>query len=436
MTSQSSTPRNKQPHNIHAEQALLGRLLKFPDSYTQIIDQLLPEFFYDKRNGHIYDAVRSTFTAHKPIDMVTVYEHIQQQEHDVGGMAYLESLFENADHHQSLHEYVQIIKQKYFFRNTIDGASQLIEHAFQENQSSLDSAVDELEQRIRLLNTHQSRLQQLHISTYVHSLLQSLSSSEGDLFGISTGFQSLNSLICGFSKKNLIILAARPSVGKTALAINMALAALTSLKKVGFISMEMTGEEISLRMLSILTEIDAYRLKTASITSDEWNRVTQESARLVQFPLHVEERGSLSSYDIKSLARELQREKGLDILFVDYLQLMREKGKQENRNLEVSQISGALKSLAKELDIPVVALSQLSRSVEKRENKKPLLSDLRDSGSIEQDADIVLFLHREYLYDPEADPNHAQLIVAKQRNGAIGDIDLTFYPTLTLFSDR
>lgn len=426
--------KNKPPHNIPAEKALLGRVLKYPKSYSVIEDTLQPEYFYEKRHELIFQACMDIHQANRMIDVVAVHEQLKDKQDEAGGMVYLESLAEDATTEDNILAYVDIIKSKYFFRNTITGASELLEHAYSEDELSLDKSIDELESKIRLLSSRKGKLEQLHIKSHITDVLSLLSSSS-DLFGITTGLHSLDEMICGFNNKNLIILAARPSVGKTALALNMALAAIRAKKKVGFISLEMSGSELALRLLSMTSHVNSYHFKTAKISESDWNEITKAAGYLASQPLYIEDSSGLSSFDIRSLAREIQRTKGLDILFIDYLQLIREKGKRENKNIEVSDISNSLKGLAKELDIPVVALSQLSRNVERREDKEPMLSDLRDSGSIEQDADVVLFLHRESLYDKEADLDTAKLIVAKYRNGAIGSVDLKFTRDLMLFED-
>lgn len=415
------------PHSKEAEESVLGALLLDKDAVIAVAEFLLPEDFYDERNKEIYEAILSLYEERTPVDVLTVTERLKKQKNlkKIGGSSYLTDIANKVPTAAHVEHYGKIVKDQSVKRSLMRAASRLVEFSIDEGMSSGD-LLDKAESEVFSLT-------QKHLTKAFTSVRDTLAESfdrldelhkMGDtgLRGIATGFNDLDNATAGFQKSNLVILAARPSVGKTSLALTFAQnAAVVNKKKIGFFSLEMSKEELVDRLLVSQADIDSWRLKTGKLSEEDFTKLSNAMGILAEAPLYIDDTPALSILEMRTKARRLQVEQGLDMIIVDYLQLARSRNL-ENRVQEVSEISQGLKNLARELKIPVLALSQLSRGVESRNIKKPQLSDLRESGSIEQDADVVMFLWRE---DDEKGEN-IMLDIAKHRNGPLASVPLFF----------
>lgn len=414
------------PHSNEAEESVLGALLLDKDAVIAVAEFLTADDFYDERHKDIYEAIIALYEERVPVDVLTVTEKLKKQKDlkKVGGASYLTDIANKVPTAAHVEHYGKIVKDLAIKRALMRAASKLVEFSMDEGMTSAD-LMDRAESEVFSLS--QKNVKKAFTSvrdTLAESFdrLDELHKQEGGLRGIATGFSELDNATAGFQKSNLIILAARPGVGKTTLAMNIAqFAAVTNKKNVGFFSLEMSKEELVDRLLVNEADIDAWRLKTGKLTEEDFTKLSNAMGVLAEAPIFIDDTPALSILEMRTKARRLQVEHGLDLVIVDYLQLARSRNL-ENRVQEVSEISQGLKNLARELKIPVIALSQLSRGVESRNVKKPQLSDLRESGSIEQDADIVMFLWRE---DDEKVEN-MMLDIAKHRNGALHSIPLFF----------
>lgn len=414
------------PHSTEAEESVLGALLLDKDAVIAVAEFLLPDDFYDERHKEIYEAILSLYEERTPVDVLTVTERLKKQKNlkKVGGASYLTDIANKVPTAAHVEHYGKIVKDQAVKRSLMKAASRLVEFSLDEGMSSAD-LLDKAESEVFSLS--QKNVKNAFTSvrdTLAESFdrLDELHKQEGGLRGVSTGFVDLDNATAGLQKGNLIILAARPGVGKTAFALNVAQhATVTNKKNVGFFALEMSKEEMVDRLLVNEADIDAWRLKTGKLTEEDFTKLSNAMGVLAEAPLYIDDTPALSILEMRTKARRLQIEHGLDMIVVDYLQLARSRNL-ENRVQEVSEISQGLKNLARELKIPVLALSQLSRGVESRNIKKPQLSDLRESGSIEQDADVVMFLWKE---DDENNEN-IMLDIAKHRNGALTSVPLFF----------
>jgi len=414
------------PHSAEAEASVLGALLLDKDAVISVAEFLLPEDFYDERHKDIYEAILSLYEERTPIDVLTVTEKLKKQKDlkRVGGASYLTDIANKVPTAAHVEHYGKIVKDHAVKRLLMKAATRLVEFAVDEGMSSAD-LLDKAESEIFSLTQKNVKNAFTAVrDTLAESFdrLDELHKQEGGLRGLSTGFIDLDNATAGLQKSNLIILAARPGVGKTAFALNIAQqAAVRNKKNVGFFALEMSKEEMVDRLLVNEADIDAWRLKTGKLSEDDFTKLSNAMGVLAEAPLYIDDTPALSILEMRTKARRLQVEHGLDLIIVDYLQLARSRNL-ENRVQEVSEISQGLKNLARELKIPVLALSQLSRGVESRNIKKPQLSDLRESGSIEQDADLVMFLWKE------DDENHENIMldIAKHRNGALTSVPLFF----------
>lgn len=414
------------PHSEEAEASVLGALLLDKDAVIAVAEFLLPEDFYDERHKDIYEAILSLYEERVPVDLLTVTEKLKKQKDlkKIGGASYLTDIANKVPTAAHVEHYGKIVKDHAVKRSLMRAASRLVEFSLDEAITSAE-LLDKAESEVFSLS--QKNVKKAFVSvrdTLAESFdrLDELHKQEGGLRGVSTGFIDLDNATAGLQKSNLVILAARPGVGKTTLAMNFAqYAAVTNKKHVGFFSLEMSKEELVDRLLVNEADIDAWRLKTGKLTEEDFTKLSNAMGVLAEAPIYIDDTPALSILEMRTKARRLQVEHGLDLIIVDYLQLARSRNL-ENRVQEVSEISQGLKNLARELKVPVVALSQLSRGVESRNIKKPQLSDLRESGSIEQDADVVMFLWKE---DDENNEN-IMLDIAKHRNGALASIPLFF----------
>lgn len=428
------------PHNIEAEEALLGALLIDADAIARVAPTLRPEDFYRERNGIVYGVRLALYSRQDAGDFVTVCDELERQGklEAVGGAAYLASLVNAAPTAVHAEHYAHIVERCSVMRRLINAAGKIAVIGY-EDPSDTDGALDRAEQI--LFQVSQRRASQEFVPLHValkdfFDRIDYLHQHKGEIVGVATGFQDLDRLTNGLQASDLIIIAGRPAVGKTAFCLSIARnAAVLHKTPVALFSLEMSTEQLVQRLLCAEANVDAQRLRSGIVDEFEWHRISEAFGSLSEAPIFIDDSANISTLEVRAKARRLKAEHDIEMLVIDYLQLMQGRGL-ENRVQEVSEISRGLKGLARELDIPVIALSQLSRAVESRQDHRPVLSDLRESGSIEQDADIVIFLHREELYNPNTErKNIADVIVAKHRNGPIGQIPLRFFPSQTRFAD-
>jgi len=429
------------PFSLEAEKAVLGALL-LNDTYVhQISEILLPSDFYQIAHKLIYQAVLTLVEHYKRIDVVALQDLLEKQGHleNIGGLSYLFSLQEDIPSIGMLTQHAQIIKEKSILRELIHSATEIITQCYEQNDKEIDVVLDQAEQKIFQIANKRTNQNFVQLNIWLKKTFEHLSDIKNHakgITGVPSGYKKLDSMTSGFQKGDLIVIAGRPSMGKTAISLGLASYAAQTELSVGFFSLEMSAEQLTLRLLSVQTGIAHQNIRNANISSDEWLELTNVAAQLAGMKLFIDDTAMLSVMDLRSKARKLKAEHGLDLLIIDYLQLLRTNKKHENRHQEVSEISRTLKALAKELSIPIIALSQLSRAVDSRVDKRPMLSDLRESGAIEQDADLILFLYRDVVYNPETEnPALAEFIIGKQRNGPTGILYMNFIRELTKFEE-
>jgi replicative DNA helicase len=429
------------PHSNEAEVSVLGALLIDRDAVITVAEFLLPKHFYDERHQEIYECIISLYEERTPIDVLTVADRLKKRKalKKIGGNSYLADLVNQVPTAAHIGEYGKIVKDAAIKRSLMNAANKLVELSFDESLKA-EELLDKAEAEVFSLT--QNHLSQSFTSVKAaladsFDRLDELHKQDSGLRGVPTGFHDLDNLLAGLQKSNLIILAARPGVGKTSLALNMAQhLAVDHKRPVGIFSLEMSKEELVDRLLVAQADIDAWKLKTGKLNEDDFTALSNAMGELAEAPIYIDDTPALSILEMRTKARRLQVEFGIDILFVDYLQLARSRNL-ENRVQEVSEISQGLKNLARELKIPVVALSQLSRAVEQRGVKRPQLADLRESGSIEQDADVVMFIWREDDEDPApGKPMNVVIDIAKHRNGPLGQANLVFIGNRIKFASR
>jgi len=429
------------PSRIEAERAVVGAVLLDDELIHRVSDFLQDEDFYHKQNRIIYQAMVSLLRQRKRIDLVTVQDELvkTKQLEEVGGVTYLLSLQEDIPALGLIEQHGRIIKEKAVLRTLIESAADIISKCYDQNDENIEAVLDRAEKTIFEISNKRVRQNFVQIDIWLKKTFQHLSdikSHSKGVTGVPTGFRTLDEMTSGFQSGDLIVLAARPSMGKTALALCVATHAAVTGKAVGIFSLEMAAEQLALRLLSAQSGIAHHSIRNATISSEEWIELTNVAARLAEAKIFIDDTAMLDILELRAKARKLKAEGNLQMLVVDYLQLLSTSRRHENRHQEVSEISRSLKALAKELDVPVIALSQLSRAVDSRMDKRPMLSDLRESGAIEQDADLIMFLYRDVVYNPETEnPAAAELIVGKQRNGPTGTVNLEFIRELTKFEE-
>jgi len=435
------------PHSIEAEQSLLGGLLIDNSALDQVGDTISSKDFYRQDHRLIFIHINDLINSDNPADVVTVAESLEKNSElaSIGGISYLGSLAENMPSVANIRGYAKIIRDNSILRNLITVGSEIVEGAFLPKGKDAQQLLDEMEAKLFSIAEAQSnRLGYKDFQKVIADVVRNLEErgqNPETVTGISTGFVDLDNLTTGLHGGELVIIAGRPSMGKTALAMNIAEScAVDQNKAVAIFSMEMGSEQIVTRLLGSVAKVDQQKMRTGKMDDDDWAKIANGLGRLNEAPLFIDEGSALNSYELRARARRLDRsiEGGLGLIVVDYIQLMSPLGgpQGENRATEISEISRSLKSLAKELNIPVVALSQLNRNVDSRPDKIPQMSDLRESGAIEQDADVIMFIYRQVVYSKDpADEGIAEIIVAKQRNGPIGDVKLTFVGEHTRFEN-
>jgi replicative DNA helicase len=436
------------PHSIEAEQSVLGGLLLDNSAWDRAGDVLSESDFYRYEHRLIFGAIVSLVNASKPADVITVYEHLQSlgKADDCGGLAYLNALAQSVPSAANLRRYAEIVRERAILRKLVAASDEIATIAFNPQGRPVPQILDEAESRIFRIGEEGARARQgfKPIDQLVVQLLDRVNelaeNGAEEVTGVRTGFYDLDRMTAGLQKGDLIVLAARPSMGKTALAINIGehVAVSEGLPVVVF-SMEMGAAQLALRMVGSVGRIDQSRLRTGALRDDEWGRLSEAVDKLGKASLFIDESPALTPGEVRARARRMARQFGgtLGLIIVDYLQLMSGSiGTDENRATEIGEISRGLKALAKELQCPVIALSQLNRSVEARNDKRPMMSDLRESGAIEQDADVIMFIYRDDYYNKESrEPGVAEIIIGKQRNGPVGLIRLTFLKPLTKFDN-
>ena len=434
------------PHSIEAEQAVLGGLLLDATAWDQVGDGVSAEDFYRPDHRLIFEAIGALVAESRPCDVVTVSEHLERrgQLEQAGGLAYLGTLARDTPTAANVRAYAQIVHERALLRGLISAGTAIASSVFNDEGLSARDLVNQAEQRVFEIAERGAR--RTDGAQSVRAMLPGLidkidewHSNPDKLRGIATGFADFDSKTGGLRGGDLVIVAGRPSMGKTTLAINMAenvaLASETRGSVLVF-SMEMPSEQLMTRMLSSVGGVPLHNIRSGRINDEEWVRVTSATSQLAEARIFIDETPGLAPMELRTRARRVKREHGLDLVVVDYLQLMQVPGNKENRATEISEISRGLKALAKELNVPVIALSQLNRSVEQRENKKPVMSDLRESGAIEQDADMILFIYREEVYDKNTPrKGQADIDLAKHRNGETGYFTLTFQGQFTRFQN-
>jgi replicative DNA helicase len=430
------------PNNLEAEMALLGSILVDKEIMATVSEIVRPDDFYASLHESIYLALFSLYEAGKPLDKVALAEELRSRGmlDKIGGLAYLTSLMDTVPTAASAEYYAKIVREKAALRGLIHAGTRITQLGY-ESEEDVPAALDASEQIVYDVGNRDNRGQFSAVSSLLLDTFHELEkrhTQRGDRTGITSGFADIDEYTAGFQKGNLIILAARPAMGKTSLALNMALfAARDDRQPVAVFSLEMTKQELVERLISSDAGIDASKLRRGAIEGRDWEKIGNSIGRLNELPIFLDDSGSVTVGEIRSRLRRLKSSHGLGVAFVDYLQLVRPSMmyRNVNRNEELSEICRTLKATAKDLAIPIVALAQLNRAVETRQDKRPMLSDLRDSGAIEQEADIVTFLYRDAYYNKEqsAEPDATEFIFAKHRNGRVGTVKLRFRPEHTLF---
>jgi replicative DNA helicase len=432
------------PHSLEAEASVLGGLLLDNSAWDRVGDLLVDSDFYRHEHRLVYAVVGKLVGENKPADVITVHEELERsgKAGDVGGLAYLNALAQSVPSAGNIRRYGEIVRERAILRKLVAASDDIATSAFNPQGRAIDKILDEAEARIFHIGEEGSRMKQgfAPMSRLVVSLLervQEMADNPNDITGVPTGFYDLDRMTSGLQAGELIVLAARPSMGKTALAINIAEhVALNEGLPVAVFSMEMGASQLAVRVVGSIGRIDQGHLRTGKLTDEEWPRLTEAIERLRTIELHIDETPGLTPAELRANARRLARQCGkLGLIVVDYLQLMSGTASaDENRATELGEISRGLKALAKELQCPVLALSQLNRGVESRNDKRPLMSDLRESGAIEQDADIIMFIYRDDYYNKDSrEPGVAEVIIGKQRNGPTGTVKLAFLKQLTRF---
>lgn len=430
------------PQNLEAEQSVLGSIMMDKNAIIKVADLISAQDFYRDDHAKIYDCMLTLFEKRKPIDVVTLTDELEKNKglKDVGGATYIATLVNSVPTAAHIITYANIVHQKATLRRLISAASTITEMGFDEN-SDLETILDKAESA--LFSVSQKYVKEYF--TPIKDILEEsferidkLHKDKGAIRGVPTGFRDLDNLLAGLQKSDLIILAARPSIGKSSLALNIADHVACDQKiAVGIFSLEMSKEQIIDRLLCLRGSVDSWKLRTGNLEDEDFGKLNYAMGMLSETPIYIDDSPYVNVMEIRAKARRLQMDHDLGLIVIDYLQLMSGTGSKssDNRVQEVSEISRALKALARELNVPVLALSQLSRAVEHRPDKKPMLADLRESGSIEQDADVVMFIYRDEYYDQETEnKNIAEILVRKHRNGPTGDIQLFWKPEFMKFA--
>ena len=427
------------PHSVEAEQSVLGSILLDKEAMISVSETLVPEDFYKEAHKVIYESMLKLYNSQSEIDLITLTDELRDQGYldDIGGIAYITSLSTVVPTTSNIKYYVNIVKEKSISRQLISAANDIINLGY-DGSAKVEYVLEIAEKKIFDISQERATNDFQPINQVISealSMLEKLYEEKNDVTGLTTGFRDLNKKINGLQRSDLLLIAARPAMGKTAFALNLVQnAALKGDASVAVFSLEMSKEQLVQRMIASQSTVELKKIKTGTLADNDWPRITDGMAILSGAKIHIDDTPGIKISELRSKCRKLKIEKGLDLVLIDYLQLMEGEGQNESRQQEIAKISRSLKILAKELDCPVVALSQLSRAPEQRADHRPMLSDLRESGSIEQDADIVMFLYRDGYYDEASeDGNIAEVILAKHRGGSTGTEKLLWMGNYTKF---
>ena len=433
------------PQSVEAEQAVLGGLMLAPDAYDRIADLLVPKDFYRRDHQLIYSAICDLAEKNQPFDAVTLGEWFEShgKSGEIGGGAYLVELSSTTGSAANIRAYAEIVRDKAVLRRLIEVGTGIVNDAFMPEGRATKEVLSKAEQDVLAIAEDGARGRMDFVAVNdamkeAFDVLQTRFASGGSITGLPTGYVEFDEMTAGLQPTDLLILAARPSMGKTTLALNMAeYAAMKTRKAVAVFSMEMSASQLALRLISSVGRVNATRLRTGQLEDEDWSRVTSAIRLIKDARIFIDDTPALSPDVLRAKARRLKREHDLGLIVIDYLQLMQVPGNSENRATEISEISRSLKGLAKELNVPVIALSQLNRSLETRTDKRPVMADLRESGAIEQDADVIIFIYRDEYYNKENSPDKglAEVIIGKQRNGPTGSVKLRFFGEYTRFDN-
>ncbi len=431
------------PQSLEAEQAVLGAIILEGESITKAIELLSPEDFYRESHRKIYNAMLELFNKNEPIDLITITEHLKDKGEieEIGGLSYLSTLATVVPTAANIRYHAKLVREKALLRAVIRACTEIVTKVYEEPEDA-EEMLDYAEKLIFEISEKRTNTSFYHMKDVVKhtfKMIESMYERKAVITGIPSGFKDLDELTSGFQPGDLIIIGGRPGMGKTAFSLNIAQHVGVDLgEPVAFFSLEMSKEQIAMRLLSSLAMVNASALRKGFIGKRDWERLTESAVKLSEAPIYIDDSSQMSVLEIRAKARRLKMEKGrLSLIVIDYLQLMRSRTAYDRREQEISEISRSLKAMAKELKVPVVALSQLNRSVEKTTDRRPTLANLRESGAIEQDADVIIFLYRDEVYNKKnpANKGKAEVIVAKQRNGPTDTINLTFLSDYTRFLD-
>ncbi|MEI6152811.1 MAG: replicative DNA helicase [Deltaproteobacteria bacterium] len=433
------------PQNLEAEESILGGLLVDPESINKVVDLINTEDFYKDAHSKIYDAMIGLYEKNEPIDIVTVSSSVRDKGilDKIGGVTYLNTLVDLMPSAANITQYAKMVREKALLRNLINVATEIVEKGF-DLDVNVDGYIDDAEKLIFQVAERKFKPSFYPVKDIVMDnvkIIERLYEKKQTVTGVPTGFTELDKMTSGFQPSDLIVIAGRPSMGKTALSMNIAQYVATmrdGAVPVGIFSMEMSKEQLVTRLLSSESEVDHSKLRTGTLSSSEWPKLAQAAGKLSEALIFIDDSPSMSVLDLRARARRLKKEHGLGLVVVDYLQLMKGRAAvTDKREQEIAEISRFLKSLAKELHIPVIAISQLNRMVEQREDKRPRLADLRESGAIEQDADVIIFIYRDEIYnkDKESNKGIAEIVIGKQRNGPTGTVELAFLDKTATFKN-
>ena len=430
------------PHSVESEQSILGSIILDKEAIITVAETIQPMDFYKEAHKIIYESMLKLNSNNEPIDLITLIEELRKEGHldSIGGISYLTSLSTIVPTTSNVKYYANIVKEKSVMRQLIKASNEIINLGY-DASTDVQEILDKAEKNIFDISQEKSGddIQPINVVLQdTFEMIEKLCTDKSEVTGITTGFADLNKKINGLQRTDLILLAARPAMGKTAFSLNLVQnAALKGDASVAVFSLEMSKEQLVQRMLSAQSNVELSKIKTGNLGESDWPRIIDGMAVLSEANIFIDDTPGIKISEIRSKCRRLKIEKGLDLILIDYLQLMEGEGKNENRQQEIAKISRSLKILAKELDCPVVALSQLSRSPELRKDHRPILSDLRESGSIEQDADIVMFLYRdEYYHDDSEKKNIGEVIIAKNRHGETGNVELVWFGQVQKFADK
>jgi replicative DNA helicase len=428
------------PHNLDAEQSVLGSMLLDKEAVAAASEVLQGEDFYSDAHKEIYEAILDTYDQGKPVDLVTLAEALRQRGslEAVGGGTYISDLSISVPSTANVRYYIRIIEEKSILRKLISASNEIIKESYEASED-LDIIIDHAEKKIFDISQKKNKQSFESIKTILletYSKIEEMSKNKGRITGVPTGFRDFDMRTSGLNPSDFVLIAARPSMGKTSFAMNIAQNAAVRYKvPVAIFSLEMAKDQLAQRMLSSEANVELQKVRTGDLSEEDWIKLVNAATPLSQAPIFIDDTPGVTAMEVRSKARRLKMEHNLGLIVIDYLQLMSGRGKTESRQQEVSEISRSLKALARELQVPVVALSQLSRGPEARQDHRPMLSDLRESGAIEQDADLVVFLYRDEYYNPDTEKkNIAEAIIAKQRNGPTGTVELVWLGQYTKFA--